>query len=107
MNIVKSFEESGLLIKLAKQLLKDAKEQKEGFLGMLLVTLAASVLGSDRAFINLDKYKPIGTHWIALYVNAENVTYFEQKNNALVQNRNLLKSKKLKEIVRNKSTDSK
>ena len=48
---------------------------------MSLVTLVASVLGSNRAFIvTLDKYKSIGTHWIALYVNAENVTYFEQKN---------------------------
>ena len=27
--------------------------------------------------INLDKYKSIVTHWIALYVNAENVTYFD------------------------------
>ena len=26
--------------------------------------------------INLDKYKSIGTHWIALYVNGDNVTYF-------------------------------
>ena len=26
--------------------------------------------------INLDEYKSIGVHWIALYVNAENVTYF-------------------------------
>ena len=26
--------------------------------------------------INLDEYKLIGTHWIALYVNS-NVTYFE------------------------------
>ena len=25
--------------------------------------------------INLDEYESIGTHWIALYVNAENVTY--------------------------------
>ena len=31
----------------------------------------------DGAFIiNLDEYEPIGTRWIALYVNAENVTYF-------------------------------
>ena len=82
---------------------------------MLLVTLAASVLGSDRAFIiTLDKYKSRGTHWIALYVNTENVTYFEQKNTFIktcslyqVQNPHLLKGKKLKEIVRNKSTDSK
>ena len=27
--------------------------------------------------INLDKYESIGTHWIALYVNTENVTYFD------------------------------
>ena len=30
-----------------------------------------------RAYIiNLDQYESIGTHWIALHVNAENVTYF-------------------------------
>ena len=53
---------------------------------MLLVTLAASVLGRDRAFItNPDKYKSIGTHWIALYVKAENATYFQQKNNAFIK----------------------
>ena len=27
--------------------------------------------------INRDKYKSIGTHWIASYVNANNVTYFD------------------------------
>ena len=27
--------------------------------------------------INLDEYKSIGTHWIALYVNDNNVTYFD------------------------------
>ena len=26
--------------------------------------------------INLDEYKSIGTHWIALYINDNNVTYF-------------------------------
>ena len=26
---------------------------------------------------NIDEYKSIGTHWIALYVNNNNVTYFE------------------------------
>ena len=32
----------------------------------------------DRAYIiNLDEYKSIGTNWIALHVNAENVTYFD------------------------------
>ena len=28
--------------------------------------------------INLDEYESIGTHWIALYINAENVTQFNQ-----------------------------
>ena len=27
--------------------------------------------------INLDEYKSIATHWIALHVNAENLTYFD------------------------------
>ena len=27
--------------------------------------------------INLDEYESIGTYWIALYVNAEYVTYFD------------------------------
>ena len=32
----------------------------------------------DGAYIiNLDGYASIGTHWIALYVNAKNVIYFE------------------------------
>ena len=26
--------------------------------------------------INFDEYESIGTHWVALYVNAENLTYF-------------------------------
>ena len=32
----------------------------------------------DGAYIiNLDEYEPIGTHLMALYVTAENVTYFD------------------------------
>ena len=27
--------------------------------------------------ISLDKFKSIGAHWIALYVNNDNVTYFD------------------------------
>ena len=27
--------------------------------------------------INLDEYNSIGTHWIVLFANAENVTYFD------------------------------
>ena len=31
----------------------------------------------DGAYVtNLDEFKSKGTHWIAFYVNAENVTYF-------------------------------
>ena len=47
MKIVKSLEESGLLIKGVSQTVKnEAKEQKGGFLAMLLATLAASFLGN-------------------------------------------------------------
>ena len=46
MKIVKSLEESGLLIKGVSQTIKDqAKEQKGEFLGMLLGTFGASLLG--------------------------------------------------------------
>ena len=45
--IVTSLEESGLLIKCASETIKnEAKEQKGGFLGMLLGTLDASLLGN-------------------------------------------------------------
>ena len=27
--------------------------------------------------INLDEYSGIGTHWVALYVQIDNVTYFD------------------------------
>ena len=47
MKIVKSFEESGLLIKGVREAVKDeAKEQKWKFLSMLLGTLGASLLGN-------------------------------------------------------------
>ena len=47
MKIVKLLEESGLLIKGISETIKnEAKEQKGGFLPMLLGTLAASMLGS-------------------------------------------------------------
>ena len=32
----------------------------------------------DRTYIiNIDEYKSIGTYWITLYMNAENVTRFD------------------------------
>ena len=45
--IVKSFEESDLLIKgVSKTIKNEAKEQEGAFLGMLLGTLGASLLGN-------------------------------------------------------------
>ena len=47
MKIIKSLEESGLLIKGISEIIKnEAKEQNGGFLGMLLGTLGASLLGN-------------------------------------------------------------
>ena len=47
MNIVKSLEESGLLINNVSEAIKnEAKEQKGGFLSMLLGILGASLLGN-------------------------------------------------------------
>ena len=47
MKIVKSLEESGLLIKgVGKTNKNEAKEQKGGFLGMLIGTLGANLLGN-------------------------------------------------------------
>ena len=45
--IVKSLEDSGLLLKgVTETVQNEVKEQKEGFLGMLLGTLGASLLGN-------------------------------------------------------------
>ena len=45
--IVNSFQDADLLIKVVSETIKnEAKQQKSGFLGMLLVTLVASLLGS-------------------------------------------------------------
>ena len=47
MKIVTSLEESGLLIKgVSKTIKNEAKEQKGGFLGIILATLGASLLGN-------------------------------------------------------------
>ena len=47
MEIVKSLEESGLLIKVVSETIKnEAKEQKDGFPGVLLGTLGARLLGN-------------------------------------------------------------
>ena len=47
MKMIKSIEESGLIIKGISETIKnEAKEQKIGFISILLETLAASMLGS-------------------------------------------------------------
>ena len=47
MKIVKSLEDSGLLIKgISEKIQNEAKKQKGGFPGMLLGTLGASLLGN-------------------------------------------------------------
>ena len=47
MKIVKSLEESGLLVNGVSKIIKnEAKEQEEGFSGMLLGNLGASLLGN-------------------------------------------------------------
>ena len=45
--------------------------------------------------IDLDKYESIGTHWIDLHVNAENVTYFDSFGVKHIP-------KKIKKLVGNK-----
>ena len=47
MKIVKSLEESELLIKgISEKIKNEAKEQKGGYLGMLLDTLGTSLIGN-------------------------------------------------------------
>ena len=47
MKVVKSLEESGLLIQgVTKTIKHEAKEQKDGFLSMFLRTVDASLLGN-------------------------------------------------------------
>ena len=36
-----------------------------------------STIKDGTYIINLNEYQSIGTHWIALYVNDKNVTYFD------------------------------
>ena len=48
MKIVRSLEESGLLMKGIRGTIKDkAKKQEDGFLQMILGKLAASILGNE------------------------------------------------------------
>ena len=54
--IVKSLEDSGLLLEgVTERVQNEVKEQKEGFLSMLLGTLGASLLGNILAGKEIDK----------------------------------------------------
>ena len=56
--------------------------------------------------INLDEYSDIGTHWVALYVQNNNVTYFDsfgvehilKEIKTFINNKNILTIKTLKQI---------
>ena len=37
--------------------------------------------------INLDEYESVGTHWITLFVNANNIVYFDRFRVELFQNK--------------------
>ena len=45
--------------------------------------------------INLDEYENTGTHWVSLFVKANEVIYFDSFG---VENKNLLIIKKLKQV---------
>ena len=50
--------------------------------------------------INLDEFKSIGTHWISLYVNGNNIIYFDifrvehipKEIEKLMRNKNIIKN---------------
>ena len=58
MKIVQTFEDSGILLKvITKTIEYETKEQNGGFLGMLLGTLGASLLGNmlaDKGFLRAE-----------------------------------------------------
>ena len=64
----------------------------------------------EEAYIkNLDEYSDIGTHWVALYVHNENVTYFDSfgVEHILKEIKIFINNKKIKtNIFRIQSCDS-
>ena len=55
-----------------------------------------SKIKDDAYVINLDESKSIGTHWVELYVNGDNVTYFGSFGVEHI-------SKEIKKFIGNKS----
>ena len=71
MKIVQAIEDSNILLKgVTKTTNNETKEQKGGLLNMLLGTSGTSLL-------NLDEYADIGTHWIDLFCNRNEIVYFD------------------------------
>ena len=99
--IIKELENSDILLKgVSKTIENEIKEQRGGFLSMLLGTLGASLLGNlltgkgiingvysrdnlpkitkkGAYVINLDEYENTGTHWIALFIKSNEFIYFD------------------------------
>ena len=42
------------------------------------ITGCVSISPFASLLISVDEYESLGTHWITLYVNAKNVTYFDR-----------------------------
>ena len=106
MKIVKSLEESGLLAKGIRKCINRKRSNKNRWrsnksrskylisshpltyfdiqiyhqneleLNGVYLRNNLSKIKDRTCIINLDEYKSVETHWIALHVNAENVTYF-------------------------------
>ena len=53
------------------------KYQNEPKLSGVCSRNSLSKIKDGRHIINLDESEPIGTHWMALHVNAENITYLD------------------------------
>ena len=99
--IVKSLEDSGILVKgVTESVQNEVKEQKEEIIWMQPHPLTnfeikkfyenksrfngvysrdnlPNKLKDGAYVINLDDYSDIGTHWVALWVNINNITYFD------------------------------
>ena len=50
--------------------------------------------------INLDQYESIGTHWMALYVNGNNIIYFDsfEVENIPIEIKKIIGNKNIKQI---------
>ena len=83
LKIIEALENSGILLKgVSKTIENETKEQRGGFLSMLLDTLGASLLGnllSGKGLMRAGEgeYENTGTHWIALFVKTNEVIYFD------------------------------